>query len=235
MKKILLATAVIGAFTFGAKAAATDAWEFTLDYDLNKGAGALSIQDSIVYLTDTSRTTVYGYFTVSELNDGGAVLQYDPYTKYVRTTSLSHKSGKISVPTKTGTHYQNQSGVALDAKGDMSVSASIDDYTQPKEGSSKQNRIVYAASFSGDAPTYTTVMRMVDGKEMAFAENLLLVLADPTNGPDGFYKEFDVSVANAGGTTTKFVAYSPTNVPEPTSALLLLLGMSGLMLRRKYA
>ena len=76
---------------------------------------------------------------------------------------------------------------------------------------------------------------------------VLFVLTDSVSGKDLFYMENDGSIATAKSTkslgslalkiggTGAAMAWTavPSDVPEPTSAMLMLLGMAGLALRRK--
>ena len=51
----------------------------------------------------------------------------------------------------------------------------------------------------------------------------------------GLSQTADIQLADSGGTWTVGFDFSPGPVPEPTSAMLLLLGVTGLMLKRKRA
>lgn len=51
----------------------------------------------------------------------------------------------------------------------------------------------------------------------------------------GLSQTADIQLADSGGTWTVGFNFSPGPVPEPTSAMLLLLGVTGLMLKRKRA
>lgn len=51
----------------------------------------------------------------------------------------------------------------------------------------------------------------------------------------GLSQTADIQLADSGGTWTVGFNFSPGPVPEPTSAMLLLLGVTGLMLKRKCA
>ena len=78
---------------------------------------------------------------------------------------------------------------------------------------------------------------------------ILFVLSDATTGEAKWYIENNASKATAkaavnvsnlalkvgGGSSTIPTAWVPAGVPEPTSAMLMLLGMAGLALRRKRA
>lgn len=70
-------------------------------------------------------------------------------------------------------------------------------------------------------------------------DNLMIAIYDPgTEGQDAYYQEF-ASITYEGGSSTKSLGatekYAPSSVPEPTSAMLLLLGVAGLCLKRKVA
>lgn len=85
-------------------------------------------------------------------------------------------------------------------------------------------------SFSAGETAYVFAL-VLDSSDVATAENFYLTsLQNKTVAGTGA----DITISWVG-TNAAQGSWSPINVPEPTSGLLLLIGMSGLALKRKRA
>ena len=145
--------------------------------------------------------------------------------------------------------WESSSSLSGFAAGDLyKWYSGTDKSKDPFGGSLTELNGAITMNTSGSSGSATGVLNLGDDGATVYGA-VLFVLSDSTSGTDLWYME------NAGSKTTAKAVQSlgnlaskiggtgaamawtkvPADVPEPTSAMLMLIGMAGLALRRKRA
>ena len=151
--------------------------------------------------------------------DGSTKLGKNAYTMYVWDNLTAAEYFALTVDMVYDT-YGSQLGTALSASsGSTTLGTTVKNST------------------ATDATTYYAAVLLVynDGTQDYYMANLATATTDATGSGATVTNLGKFVGGGTSGTATSWTAVPSESVPEPTSGLLLLLGMAGLALRRKQA
>ncbi len=218
MKKFMILAAV-AAMAFGAQAALPEGWRnytFSLTIsDLPQAFQSLT-GTAAVYLTDGN--SVYAYATMEKFNAG----------------TPDELSGKIAYGS---TELHDGASVTLDGKTYANKAHYLEGTSTILQENQPNNQkdVQFLITFDTDGSFGTDHFESVGDNQWA-VKDLYVVLSDSKNGYENYYQEIPLTVTGDPTKNPTLAAdASYSSVPEPTSAMLLLLGVAGLCLKRKVA
>lgn len=223
MKKLMILAAA-AAMAFGAQAGA-------LQFNLTCQNVPVSVTkitgDSYFCLIDPEKSQILAYVQPKEF--GGQKTKFDDYgspNDYVTSfgESKTHNGETITI---NGTDYTvNEHVVAGSSTKVIDKFNGTWDYGT-QTGSATEKDVVFQMFVNSSNSDTEAILGLYDTQSVD--TSLLAVIWDPS----GYYQEYKVGVTG-NSDPILFSAKGPYNpVPEPTSGLLLLLGMAGLALKRK--
>ena len=232
MKKLVILAAV-AVMAFGAQAFVYN-FQFQLDNIPTYGTESGHPNHDIIYLADNNNN-VYCYVYRGTLDGTGGDMKKAEGTEGKKIWTLASDSGEIK-------HNDTPEGKfhALDGQTVLDHSLKAADIEK-----CDNNGRLFVVSFTSEQDLGEHVKigkTIIDGKEYdtAVCDGLKIVVtnAEEPNGME--YKvdyDLGVTVTNPGGGSAGYLlaGYAAYPVPEPTSAMLLLLGVAGLALKRKVA
>ena len=225
LKKLMILAAV-AAMAIGAQAVETD-YEFILTIENIPQSYKQLTENAKAYLIDTKNTRIVGYAEIKNLDAGEPVA----IAGGTRTKLQLAETVTYSLPDKLtvgGVEYSvyapNMNLQGGDEKGTHPSTVTVKNFD---DGTKEVSFELYFQDQTGSGlPT--------SGDS---ASGYMIVLSDPGNKDQGaYYQEFTPTFS--GGSGVKHfdaTAEYANEVPEPTSAMLLLLGFAGLALKRKVA
>lgn len=186
------------------------------------------------YLVNTDTKQVLGYASMATFNDTNL--------SSLKTITQGLDTGVLSKTVLTL--------VANDVNYNVSGTAPIPgSYTYFEENMNNKQFQSYVTvyNYEGGLKDVEFVVNFIDHSDDALptadaaytTKNLMMVVYDPGDETQDAYYQTFADLTYEGGSSTKSLGktavFSPSSVPEPTSAMLLLLSVAGLCLKRKVA
>jgi len=240
MKKLLMMTAV-AAMACGAWASETVqtyAFGFTITgipYSYSQLTGGATM-----YLIDTANNNILAYSTAAEMDSGNRQLA-TPGVKMI-SADIEHKAEQSQSVTIMGQTYFYKShylqagstvqDIYYDSNGDTMV---INNDGKPTKGGQVVDASTKDVEFKLKLASYDDAVQQSIANALSAGSNnkLAAILYDQEGG---YYQYFSNIGVLGTSNSPDFQANGPyDSVPEPTSGLLVLLGMAGLALRRRRA